>query len=565
MERAEESHGEIVVEEQARTIDIQVSYRLTHRITDDEGNPPSKVWKGDDSRMHTVETSDGLRMEVNSFLLARDSLFFRAFFYGPMSKPNSNGVYRLSTVNSRMLRYCIDFLTRLDSLLPESTDLVTAVLVLETATYLCLVRLEKKLGQLICDLVDPLNIVSIYAKIEDTNPVLAKRLWEKIVADFDKLVANSSYLQLSESEMMALIQDENLDVQPKNEHKSVTEWCKGRSEDEKKHLEELSQSMMSLSTDFSQEGYIVYKRRFPRSVLLSIGGWSADGVSSAIEVLSNRTTTWKSARPETRMPPLSYHGLIQREEGMYLVGGFNGHSYFNTNHFFDFKKKEWSILAPMRYNRSYMSSVELQPEEAKFVALGGYTGVERLSTVELFDVEKGTWRNLPSMNKARSDGSAAFVDGKVFAVGGFDGSTIHNNMEMFDFNRQKWDMVAAPMHSMRTGVCAMSLSRSVIGVFGGFNSQRRLKSVEFYDTREGIWHVMNEMNTTRSNFSVELYDSKIVAAGGYDGGRTTAAVEAYDIRMNKWTPLPPMNVAKSALKITRVDDLDAIKAFTLPY
>lgn len=558
MEREDQSHGEVLVEEQIHSID-------PHQLRALEGSPPRKVRREDDSRKATVETSDGLRMEVNSFELSRNSRFFRAFFYGPMSKINGTGVYKLSTVNSRMLRYCIDFLSRLETLRPENTDLVTAVLVLETAAYLCLIRLEKRLSQLICCLVDPLNVISIYAKIEDTSPTLAKELWEKIVADFDKLVDNSSFLQLSEKEMMKLMRDEHLDIQPKNEHRSVMEWCKSRGEEEKKELVEMTQSMQSLSNEFSHDGYIVYKKRYPRSILLSLGGWSSEGVSNAIEVYSTRTNSWKNARPETTMTPLSYHGLIQRKEGFYLVGGFNGHSYFNSNHFFDFEKKEWKALAPMRYSRSYMSAVALPQEEGSFVALGGYTGVERLSTVEMYDVGKGVWRNLPSMNKARSDGSAAYVDGKIMAVGGFDGATIHNTVEMFDFHRHKWDVLSSSMHSMRTGVCALALSRCVFGVFGGFNSQRRLKSVEFFDTREGIWHQMNEMMTTRSNFSVELFDSKIVAAGGYDGGRTTSAVESYDIRMNKWTPLPQMTIAKSALKVTRVDDLDIIKTFSHPY
>ncbi|KAF8366060.1 hypothetical protein PRIPAC_83889 [Pristionchus pacificus] len=565
MERDYQSQEEIVVEEEIRSIDHHHHTRVVSGEGVGDGSPPRKLRKENDSRTATVETSDGLRMEVNSFELSRNSRFFRAFFYGPMSKVNGIGIYKLSTVNSRMLRYCIDFLYRLDSLRADNTDLVTAVLVLETAAYLCLIRLEKKLCQLISSLVDPLNIISIYAKVEDSSPSLARELWTKIIADFDKLVENSTFLQLSEQEMINLIKDEHLDIKPKNEHKSVHEWCKSRSEEEKKELVEITQSMQCLSNEFSHDGYIVYKKRYPRSILLSLGGWSSDGVSSAIEVFSTRTNNWKGARPETTMIPLSYHGLIQRKEGLYLIGGFNGHNYFNTNHYFDFEKKEWKLLAPMRYNRSYMSAVALPQDESSFVALGGYTGAERLSTVELYDVDKGVWRNLPSMNKARSDGSAMYVDDKIVAVGGFDGATIHNNIEMFDFHRHKWDIVTPSMHSMRTGVCSIALSRSVFGVFGGFNSQRRLKSVEFFDTREGIWHQMNEMMTTRSNFSVELFDNKIVAAGGYDGGRTTAAVEAYDIRMNKWSGLPQMAVAKSALKVTRVDDLDIIKTFSHPY
>ncbi|GMT00734.1 hypothetical protein PENTCL1PPCAC_22908 [Pristionchus entomophagus] len=565
MERDDQSHGEIVVEDEIRSLHPHnLIYNIPFQRTL-EGSPPRKVRREDDSRKATVETSDGMRMEVNSFELSRNSHFFRAFFYGPMSKISGSGVYKLSTVNSRMLRYCIDFLSKLDSIRPENTDLVTAVLVLETAAYLCLIRLEKKLCELICSLVDPLNIISIYAKIEDSSPRLAKELWEKIVADFDKLIDNWTFLQLSEKEMMRLIKDENLDIQAKNEHRSVIEWCKTRGDEEKKELIDMTQSMQSLSNEFSQDGYIVYKKRYPRSVLISLGGWSSEGVSNAIEVFSTRTNSWKSAKQETAMTALSYHGLIQRKEGLYLVGGFNGHTYFNTNHFFDFEKKEWKVLCPMRYNRSYMSAVGLPQEEGAFVAMGGYTGTERLATVEMYDVEKGVWRNLPSMNKARSDGSATYVNDNIVAVGGFDGTSIHNNVEMFDFQRHKWDIVSSPMHSMRTGVCALALSRSVFGVFGGFNSQRRLKSVEFFDAREGIWHQMNEMMTTRSNFTVELFDSKIVAAGGYDGGRTTAAVEWYDMRMNKWTPLPEMIIAKSALKMTRVDDLDIIKTFSHPY
>lgn len=45
--------------------------------------------------------------------------------------------------------------------------------------------------------------------------------------------------------------------------------------------------------------------------------------------------------------------------------------------------------------------------------MGGFDGRTRMSSAETYDPKRNQWRVIPSMNKARSDASAAALNGKV--------------------------------------------------------------------------------------------------------------------------------------------------------
>uniref|UniRef100_A0A8R1HQB3 Kelch repeat protein n=1 Tax=Caenorhabditis japonica TaxID=281687 RepID=A0A8R1HQB3_CAEJA len=111
------------------------------------------------------------------------------------------------------------------------------------------------------------------------------------------------------------------------------------------------------------------------------------------------------------------------------------------------------------------------------------------------------------------------------------------------------------MRTRRTGCSAISILDNVCMVIGGFNGSKRLDSAEMYDVREGIWHPVSLMHTSRSNFGAcHADDYSVYVAGGFDGQTTTKDSERLDLRNRRWQSLPDMNEAKSALRLVKLAD-----------
>lgn len=56
-----------------------------------------------------------------------------------------------------------------------------------------------------------------------------------------------------------------------------------------------------------------------------------------------------------------------------------------------------------------------------------------------------------------------------------------------------WIQLCKKMRFKRSGVRAMCFANHVLFVVGGFTGTIRLRTPEFYDTREGTWHTLSDM------------------------------------------------------------------------
>ncbi len=79
--------------------------------------------------------------------------------------------------------------------------------------------------------------------------------------------------------------------------------------------------------------------RLPRQLLLAIGGWSGGSPTSIIESYDCRTNRWTELDIKDIRGPRAYHGLAVLDRKIYMVGGFNGQTYFNSISCLDTIKK----------------------------------------------------------------------------------------------------------------------------------------------------------------------------------------------------------------------------------
>lgn len=70
-------------------------------------------------------------------------------------------------------------------------------------------------------------------------------------------------------------------------------------------------------------------------------------------------------------------------------------------------------------------------------------------------------------------------------------------------------MLGRSMRFKRSGVKATCSVDRVLVVVGGFTGNLRLKTPEFYDPREGLWHMLADMTNKRYSVVARILNAKI--------------------------------------------------------
>ncbi len=290
--------------------------------------------------------------------------------------------------------------------------------------------------------------------------------------------------------------------------------------------------------------------RFPKTCCIATGGWTQLQPSKSIELYDCKNDMW-FALPDIQLPgPRAYHGCIEVDGKVYIIGGFDGTVYFKNLFCLDLATMEWTELPPMHFKRCYVSVVS---HRGLIFVMGGYDGVNenrRLTTCERFDPQTNQWTTMANMKKPRSDASAVVNDGQIFIAGGFNGEHYLTTVEKYDIAENKWTQIKS-MNTNRGGVGCAILHEKMYAI-GGHDGSSRLSTVECLDLRNPLaaWMQVQPMITTRSNFGVCTIDGQILVAGGYEHPSTTTKCEYFDGSM--WHVAQDFGRAVSALAMTSV-------------
>ena len=302
-------------------------------------------------------------------------------------------------------------------------------------------------------------------------------------------------------------------------------------------------------------------KRIPSKVVLATGGWSLQP-TDVIETFNYLTNSWSINH--MKLPINSaYHGVVELQDKLYIVGGYNGENYLDSLYCLDMSTMVWEEMSSMMSKRCYVATVIF---DGKIIALGGHDGTSRLKTVEVYDPSTNMWMEMPSMNHKRSDFGATVLEGKLFAVGGFDGQDVLSSVEYFCPIRNVW-IESSPLITARSGTTAMAMEDKVF-VLGGYDGTERLKSVECFQlgSSRAVWCQVPDMLHRRSNFSSFLFEGKLVVAGGYkkddlfsDDVEVCGDVEVYCSKDQKWSPGSKLNIKRSALGCVTLFNNDGFK------
>jgi N-acetylneuraminic acid mutarotase len=186
-----------------------------------------------------------------------------------------------------------------------------------------------------------------------------------------------------------------------------------------------------------------------------------------------------------------------------------------------------------------------------------------LPTVEAYVPSTDTWAAKASMPTARTDLSAAAVNGVIYAAGG-DNATVSGSsngfnplatVEAYTVSTNSWS-ARAPMLTARERFATAVVNGSVYAM-GGLVVDNSVSpawvkptaTVEAYDSAANTWTARASMPTARSNLRAAAVNGVIYAIGGDGASLGMLTVEAYDPATNSWTtkaPLPGGNPISSA-------------------
>jgi len=302
-------------------------------------------------------------------------------------------------------------------------------------------------------------------------------------------------------------------------------------------------------------------KRIPAKIVLATGGWSLQP-TDVIETFNYLTNSWSINH--MKLPINSaYHGVVELEGKLYIVGGYDGQQYLDSLYCLDMSTMIWEEMSSMMSKRCYIATTVF---DGKIFALGGHDGSSRLKTVEMYDPSSNMWTEMPSMKYRRSDFGATVHDGKLFAVGGFDGQDVLSSVEYFCPIEGDW-IESSPLITPRTGNTAMAMEDKIL-VLGGYDGTERLKSVECFQLgiSRAVWFPVPDMFHRRSNFSAFMLEGKVVVAGGYKkdnvfstDGEVCGNVEEYCSKEKKWSSGSYLNIRRSALGCVVVNNQDGFK------
>ncbi|CAI4223207.1 unnamed protein product [Auanema sp. JU1783] len=381
------------------------------------------------------------------------------------------------------------------------------------------------------------------------------------------------YGRLSKQDVIDIVSDDNLNIQTEedviiiilawidalpNERNGLLKelLCHVRKEGLSKTLEEISSVNESIS--IAQLNLSLKPSREFKDKLVILGGHVFDGkkddITSSMEYYDLVENKW--LKLNNLLPyASSYHATQFFENNLYLFGGTSLQSAALSN-CWKFMNGSWVGVASMNQKRTYITQACCVLDGEIYV-IGGHDGRRRESTevfpavntrlksVEKYDVHADEWTTVSELNYGRSDAACTVFNDRIYVFGGFDGNRILDSIEMYVPSLDSWIVIDTKLPSPRSGMCCASFDER-IWIIGGSEYNQKHSTVFSFQPKKDIWIIENELNVKRSNFTIATMGRRFVVMGGYYKKILNSVETLYN---NEWhvQDIASLNHPKSAL------------------
>ena len=294
------------------------------------------------------------------------------------------------------------------------------------------------------------------------------------------------------------------------------------------------------------------------------GIWSGDPVE-VVHSMDTTTREWSklSISPRHFTYPFGV-SMVAVESQLYVVGFTDTTDRHYTssqdpyiNRFlskFDPNHNTWEYLPPMESVR--VGSV-LLASSAELFLIGGVDpssySLRTCSTLETYCIHRNLWTEGVTTSSRSFVHAAGAKLGRVFYVlGGIDNFEETASMETLAYTVspiRRW-ATSTPMLNCRSAFGVVALKFCIIAC-GGCNikNPNGIASTESFDTRTGVWTLLESMLLPRIGFAIAVCNEKVYIFGGSTGDENTdnaySTVEYFTPTTGSWTFDTPMPLPRT--------------------
>lgn len=203
-------------------------------------------------------------------------------------------------------------------------------------------------------------------------------------------------------------------------------------------------------------------------------------------------------------------------------------------------ERTWQSAPSMPSARTEVTAATLN---GRIYVVGGLDADgNSLATVEVFDPEREAWSNAAPLPEGRDHQRLAVLRGRLYSVGGFSRflGPPTADVWVYDEHIDRWNAVASLPQPR--GAHATAVADGRIWVFGGVGADS--DTTLSYDPEADHWDEHAPLPANREHLAGAAVGGSLYAIGGRNGSNT-GRVDRYDIAADRWTREEDMPVARS--------------------
>ena len=197
-----------------------------------------------------------------------------------------------------------------------------------------------------------------------------------------------------------------------------------------------------------------------------IGGDSAEGVTSAVEIYDTEANTWRLGA--SKPVAVSNVSAVVVEGLVYVPGGYTaGGSVTGAMEVYDVQHDEWLTGPPLPHP---LCAYAMASDGLRLYVFGGWDGHAYVDSAYSLEPGASEWSSLQAMPRARGHAGVAVLRGEAYGRGGYDGRQVRRDVDGLTLDAadsRQW-REGPPLLEARAGLGAAAIGDAIYVVGGGW-------------------------------------------------------------------------------------------------
>ncbi|XP_030625459.1 kelch-like protein 40b [Chanos chanos] len=501
-------------------------------------------------------------------VLAACSSYFRAFFQSGVEESKQREIVLEDVepgVMGMILRYLYTSNINVTEQNVQDIFALANMLQIPSIFTVCVSFLQKRLSLSNCLAIFRLGLML-------DCPRLAVSARNFACERFQLIVRDSEFLQLSPSELAAIVASDSLNVETEQAvFEALMKWVE---HDQQNRVKELPDLLNCVRFRLVPEDYFaekVERHKWIKSnpeigAMLQLVKDARGGKLPEIKKAKGKKSEEKKVTEEG--DGAKKEGEEEEEEQELLPGILNDNLRFGMflRDLMFMISDTGTVAYDPTGNDCYVASLSTQipknhaslvTKENQIFVAGGlfydeHSEEQALNSYFLqFDPMSSDWLGMPPIPSARVLFGMGEAENSIFVIGGRElkeGEHTLDSVLVYDRQSFKWgESDPLPYAVYAHGTVSHNGFVYVIG--GKDDSKACLKKVCAYDAGKFEWKDLAPMKTPRSLFGVTVHNDKIYVAAGVTDAGITNSVEVYDIATNTWSDFVEFPQERSSLSL----------------